>query len=104
MTFCVGADLDENEEDITLAEDQYSEIRENGRSTAESFKEAGKFKKALFWMCGIENRLKQSHDENFDKVDNSIDEEVTHANWCNLNAVISIAVAGFFYAFFNKYD
>lgn len=66
----------------------------------------GKIKKAFFWICGIENM--RMDEENVQKepevIDVSLDQDPFWANFCDLNAIIAIALSCFCFAFFNKFD
>jgi hypothetical protein len=66
------------------------------------FKERISFKNALLWICGIEGSVQKVAKN--DVIDTSIDEKPTKKNICDLNVVIALAIAGFFYGFFNKFD
>ncbi len=98
MKCCVETDLDSDKDNISQSNEELEQT---------PFKERSFFKKALFWICGIEKNLKkidtnvktEKHD-----VDTSIDEKLRQASICDLNVIIVIAIAGFFYGFFNKYD
>ena len=79
------------------------------KKSKKAFTKPGKFKVALFWICGIESSLKENPEEEIEenieqKVDTSIDQDPFWANVCNLNAVIAIALSGFCIAFFNRFE
>lgn len=63
-------------------------------------------KKAFFFICGIESTLKKKYQQDIahTKMDTSINELPFWKDICNINTVISIALAGFLVAFLNKYD
>lgn len=69
-----------------------------------------KWRKALYWLCGVEKYINKSHreeesyDEKATKIDTSIDQTPTARNLCDVNAVIAMAVCSFIYAFFNKFS
>lgn len=87
-------------------------------STAEKFLEnhetAPKWKKTIFWICGIESLLKQEElrknssdlEENNKvlKIDTSIHQDPFWSKICDINAVIAMALCGFCYGFFNKFN
>ena len=63
----------------------------------------------LYWVCGIESILKKPSEEELmvyqtaSKVDTSIDQDRFWNNFCDINAVIALALTGFVIAFLNKY-
>ncbi len=67
--------------------------------------EASKLKTALYWICGIEHRLKHK-ERTMQKyvIDTSIAQSPFWANVCDVNAILVMAACGFFYAFFNKFN
>lgn len=70
-------------------------------------KETKNFKKLLFWACGIESVLKQDNsklDSSKQKIDTSIEENKYLSNICDLNAVVAMALCGFLYGFFNRFN
>lgn len=119
---CAGANLDDDENTIMdmkrereeklkqkqLAKELKKKFKEDHSYSDNYDVEHGKFKKALFWICGIESSLKQSpHDDNpvaFNYVDTSIDQDKFWSVFCDINAIIALAVSGFGIAFFNKFD
>ncbi len=71
------------------------------------FVRPGKFKTALFWLCGIESNLKENFDSSIqvkNEVDTSIDQNQFWSNVCDVNAVVALAMNAFVTAFYNKYD
>lgn len=63
------------------------------------------FKKAFFWLCGIESTFNQENKEQVQEViDTSIDQDPFWATVCDVNAIIALGLAGFCFAFFNKFD
>jgi hypothetical protein len=66
------------------------------------------FKKSLVWLCGIESFINieknEQHNQNDSKIDTSIDQDPKWKTICDVNAVVAMALCGFCYAFFNKYD
>ena len=61
------------------------------------------WKRAFFFICGIETLRNQKADEPEVEPDVSIDTHPFWSNIINLVAVFVAAVGGFFIAFFNKY-
>lgn len=113
VNFCVGADLSEREPDPEeLKKEQEILEREREKAREKARKQAAKpppgfLKKAFFWICGIETTLNQ--DDALDTsephyVDTSIDQKPFWGVICDINAVIAMALAGFCFAFFNKYN
>ena len=116
--FCVGANVsDEIEDDaiifdkekkkaLKLTETMNSKATKNKTDKRERAP-PGKVKKVFFWICGIEN-MKMDEEENMQKepeiIDVSIDQDPFWANFCDLNAIIAIALSCFCFAFFNKFD
>ncbi len=113
--FCVGANLDSDDEKLVAQEEQrvkkeQQDLKKHVHFSdgdqldiSQAIKEHGVLKRALFWICGIESQLKEEAVEQV-HVDTSIDQNPKWARVCNVNAVIAIALSGFFVAFFNKYE
>jgi hypothetical protein len=108
FNFCVSADLDEAEE-----ENESEQVKQVREGTAwhnnKEHKEASWTKKAFFWICGIEKSLeKKDHsleeEVGIEKVDTSIDQEAKWASLCSITSVVVMALSGFTYAFFYKYE
>ena len=106
--------IDENEEKMNRVKSKIKKI-----STSEKFLEnherAPKWKKTIFWICGIETLLKQEElkkhlsdsEQNTNvnvKIDTSIHQDRFWSNVCDVNAVIAMALCGFCYGFFNKFN
>ena len=115
--FCVGANVSDEIEDDAII---FQKDNKNGslkllekKKLKEEAKEKsktpppGKVKKVFFWICGIEN-MRMDEDENVDKepevIDVSLDQDPFWARFCDLNAIIAIALSCFCFAFFNKYN
>jgi hypothetical protein len=118
---CAGANLNDDESSILDMKREREEKLKQKQLTKElkkKFKEdhsysdnyhvqPSKFKKALFWICGIESSLKQTLDDNpvvFSYVDTSIEQDKFWSVFCDVNAVIALAISGFGIAFFNNFD
>ena len=120
--WCVGANLDEDEK---VAEQIFFKKRNQERKerqmakklekerkaalqrAAAPKKQASFFKKAFFWICGIEKQM-NSVDMNAEEIpadpaDTSIDQNTFWAVICDINAIIAMALAAFCFAFFNVY-
>ena len=107
--FCVGADLNEDEAETRIDSFDFKEPIE--RKPRKEYVKPGKFKVALFWICGIESSLKETteeqkmeEEERPTTVDTSIEQDPFWAGVCNINAVFAIALSGFCVAFFNRYE
>ena len=110
--FCVGANLDDLDEEL----DQEADIKSNQEEEAYVTRrvsidlegeEISTFKKTFFWICGIESQLKKSGKpqvEQVQQVDTSIDQDPRWALVCDINAIIAVALSGFCIAFFNIYE
>ena len=90
----------ENEKSLSF------EIKESEKRSVEIKEKPGRFKIALFWICGIESSLYEDTNKPKEvyKINTSIDESRFWSNICDLNAVIAMALCGFCYAFFNTFD
>ena len=112
---CVSPNLSDSEE---LGEQEISATYINEKSE-EKYQNRGKkssvrlpsheksvLKKAFFWICGIEKDLITDLEESKSRhnLNTSIEEHAFEDKICNINGVLILAVAGFFYAFFNKYN
>ena len=116
--FCVGVDLDSDEDDNEVIDNRNnkspakfhlseSEVSMGPRSLSlESIKEAGFFKKAIFWICGIEHALNTGFKESEIKhqVDTSIEQNEKWAMICNACAVFAFALTVSSFGFFNKFN
>lgn len=107
--------VDENQEKKSQTGTKIKKI-----STAEKFLEnhesAPKWKRTIFWICGIESLLKQEQlnkhasECNLEinskkvKIDTSIHQDRFWSIVCDVNAVIAMALCGFCYGFFNKFN
>lgn len=107
--------IDDPEEPLTRDEDLLIEekierkriIKQELKSANPTVKQVSKGKKILYWLCGIESLLGQNKDDGTKKaykIDTSIDQDPFWSNVCDANAVVAMALCGFVYAFFNKYD
>ena len=89
----------EKEKEVEVAQNNEKNIEINDIEAPLPF-----YKKAFFYICGIETLRNQKKDEPEAAPDVSID---THPFWSkviNFVALFVAAVAGFFVAFFNKYE
>ena len=112
--FCVGANLDDEikDDEIILEKNKTITIlnctpNEDKKAKAKKEKPLpGKAKKVLYWICGIENmRLEEENVPSAPQIiDVSIDQDPFWATFCDLNAIIAIALSCFCFAFFNKYN
>jgi hypothetical protein len=69
-------------------------------------KQEGRMKWLVYWICGIESSLNSNKNiSNQPKyiIDTSIYQSKFWSNVCDTNAIIAMALCGFFYAFFNKF-
>lgn len=111
--FCVGADLSEknstryeefDENEDQARKQQLSELPDMLKQD----ENAGVFKKAFFWMCGIEKKKPNNSNSNTSsepqKADTSLEQNRFWSTICDINAVIAIGLSGFCFAFFNKYN
>jgi hypothetical protein len=88
-------------------------------SRAEKFldnpNEASKLKKIIFWLCGIESMLKPKNSDEINStdtesnvnnkiIDTCIYQDPFWSKFCDVNAVIAMALCGFCYGFFNKFN
>lgn len=97
-------------EDQVLEEEQVDESNEIRETETDEFHDLDRkhslFKKAFFWICGIESGLNKRDVSKSIKPhtpDTSIEQEPFWSAVCDINAVIAIALSGFCIAFFNKY-
>jgi len=73
------------------------------------YKKPNQLKVMLFWICGIESILKKPNETKLtadlpeSNIDTSIDEDKFWSNFCDVNAVIALALTGSIVAFLNKY-
>jgi hypothetical protein len=82
-------------------------IKKN-KISASKFKTDNKFRKVLYWICGVGKYLNKEN-ETVDRlktyrIDTSIDESTFWSTVCDINAVLAMALCGFLYAFFNKFN
>ena len=127
--FCSGAGLDEIDENLTYEmyernkqtnleqnnsafEKEAIELNENNEKTeyvVEDVQTASVpeklpfYKKAFFFICGIETLRNQKKDEVEPEPNVSIETDPFWSKVIDLVALFVAAVAGFFIAFFNKY-
>jgi sodium/glucose cotransporter 9 len=82
-------------------------VEDNFESKEEvDVKEFNVFKKAFFFICGIESQIDKNETEEIEEtnMDTSIDEDPFWSRVCDINAIIAMSLAGFSIAFFNKYN
>jgi hypothetical protein len=105
--------IDENEEKMNQIHPKVKKI-----TTTEKFIEnhesAPKWKKKIFWICGIDSLLRQEQlnknssdierKSKISKVDTSIHQDRFWSIVCDINAIIAMALCGFCYGFFNKFN
>ena len=67
--------------------------------------DSSKWKKSLILICGIENFIGERNQQRvITKINTSIGQEPFLKAVCDVNAVVAIALCGFSYAFFNKFN
>jgi hypothetical protein len=107
FNYCVGADLDE---DVSEFETKSSElVLETNKTREDSFpqnhnQEVSFLKKIFFWICGIEKILEKKGSASQAEIDTTIHQDPNWSSFCNYNAILAIALSGFFYGFFYKYN
>lgn len=108
--FCVGADLSDNDnEDCGSHDDVEDTARLDELPSMFRGENLGFFKKAVVWICGLEKKKTSNSSTSppvstSNKPDTSIDQHKFWSVVCDINAVIAIALCGFCFAFFNKYN
>ena len=107
--FCVGANLNdqENINQLVSNENELSISDHDGTSRNSNFSKHILIKKMFFWTCGIENMTRSRNKVTTSQsqaIDISIDETSYWKNFCDINAIIAIALSCFCFAFFNKYS
>ncbi|KAF6035500.1 SLC5A9 [Bugula neritina] len=60
------------------------------------------YKKAIYWICGVENMTSSSHDSDkpVEEADMSIDEDPRWSRWTNFSAVVVMIAAAFVWGFY----
>lgn len=114
-TFCVGADLNESDNEENDKKEQKDvkteKIEKLKLKESKPYKKPNVLKISLFWICGIEGQLKKSEDDDEvvveappPPVDTSIDENKFWSAVVDINVVIALALSGAAIAFLNKYS
>lgn len=107
--FCRGArivsvnDLHEIEAHNKVVSAEFTLLASQTKSTSHEPKKIGYLKKIILLICGV--NAKTMNNPNIEvKMDTSIEETKFWSKICDIGTVISLAVCGFFFAFFNKFD
>jgi hypothetical protein len=112
--FCAVASFDENDSDklYTTGElnpafysDEKQTQNEASLTPKKPSEKMGALKKSFYFLCGIEkNKTEPDPEKQKDNMDTSIEQNPFWSAVCDVNAIIAMAVAGFAYGFFNKFN
>ena len=112
--FCSGANLDSDDEEAGEEKSIEMNVLDNNPVIEQPLDEEHLtldkkkvFRRFLFWICGMTistNGNSRKQDKQIDVIDTSIDEDHILSVICNVSAVIIMAIVGFMFGFFNKYN